>query len=149
MLIGIGAFLRAPGLKAADWASVGDGGRPEEVGIDREHGMLGPTCHLLLFIYRPQTQGHCGRLAEGRYWFMTLKPLTDSSSVQCLDWTPSACVVGVHCLLPNALLCNFGVMTLKGSLSMLRAKHCISRCGIRKIQDIRILYFSFKKSLFF
>lgn len=42
-------------MKAADWASVGDGGRPEEVGIDWEHGMLRPTCHLLLFIYRRVT----------------------------------------------------------------------------------------------
>lgn len=38
-------------MKAADWASVGDGGRPVEVGIHLEHGMLRPTCHLLLFIY--------------------------------------------------------------------------------------------------
>lgn len=54
-LIGIGAFLRTVGLKAADWASVGDGGKPEEVGIDWEHGMLRPTCHLLLFIYHRVT----------------------------------------------------------------------------------------------
>lgn len=57
--------LGGMGLRAADWAAVGDGGRPEEVGTAQEQDMLRqPATHCYSCIHRRLHFGGCASKFE-------------------------------------------------------------------------------------